>query len=342
MRDLNVATLQYSKGQMATGSLPTQVAIDEGRQILIEAQKRLLKTGDNLDTQIKDHELNDMTKVLYGRIPKKKAVGAPAETWVLSKDNILSWQQDLDAFESALYSESIEEPDTDPFGGMDIEMGWVDPNSDLGKWIYKWAPSATRNVHGYLKRMTIRNLWRIERKGDFDRLHNMQRECQVKGKYERPLFQEARPDLGNNESLYKSSNTCLLFHGTKTTNVSGLLRKSFLLPKQLVGVAITGAMFGQSIYGADDWKKSAGYTSLDNSYYSSGAGSVRGRKAFMFFMDSVLGIPFVAPGPRGYTRPPDGHHSVFGKAGYSGVQNNEWMIYDTRQVMIRYLIEFDA
>jgi poly [ADP-ribose] polymerase len=101
-------------------------------------------------------------------------------------------------------------------------------------------------------------------------------------------------------------------------------------------------MFGPGLYFADDWKKSAGYTSLTNSYWSGGAGAIAGRGAFMFAADVVLGRPFVAPQARGYTAPPDGHHSVFGKAGHSGVQNNEFIVFDPRQHCLRYLAEFVA
>ena len=60
----------------------------------------------------------------------------------------------------------------------------------------------------------------------------------------------------------------------------------------------------------------------------------------MFAVDVVLGQPFVAPQAHGYTAPPDGHHSIFGKAGASGVQNNEYIVFDSKQHQLRYLIEF--
>lgn len=152
---------------------------------------------------------------------------------------------------------------------------------------------------------------------------------------------EDRPDLSNSEARrYTDTNTRLLFHGTRSVNVSGILRESLRLPKQLVGVVITGAMFGPGIYFADDWKKSAGYTSLAGSYWSGGAGGVKGRDAFMFAVDVVLGEPFVAPHAHGYTSPPKGHHSIFGKAGTSGVENNEFIIFQREQHLLRYLIEF--
>jgi len=157
-----------------------------------------------------------------------------------------------------------------------------------------------------------------------------------KGKHkivERPLFQpKKRPDLAKaDEKRFLNSNTSLLFHGTRSVNVRGIMKESLRLPKQLVGVVITGAMFGPGLYFADDWKKSAGYTSLTNSYWSGGSGAVSGRGAFMFGVDVVLGNPFVAPSAHGYTVPPDGNHCFYGKAGDSGVQNNEFIVFDPRQ-----------
>ena len=342
MRDLRVATLAYTRGSMADASLPMQSAIDEARTILAEAQKRLLKVGDDVKKQIKDKELLELTTLMYSRIPKKKAVGAAAETWILSKDNVLVWQNDLDAFESALYSTDIEETkDPDPFDGMPLTMEWVAPKSALGKFLHDWWPDATANRHAHLGKMEIKNLWTVERHGDAEQIPVAQKE--VKGKIdERPLHQpKERPDLKKPEAkAFQSTNTALLFHGTRSVNVSGILRESLRLPKQLVGVVITGAMFGPGLYFADDWKKSAGYTSLANSYWSGGSGAVKGRSAFMFAVDVVLGKPYVAPKAHGYTKPPDGHHSIFGKAGESGLANNEFVVFQREQHRLRYLAEF--
>ena len=38
---------------------------------------------------------------------------------------------------------------------------------------------------------------------------------------------------------------------------------------------------------------------------------------------------------------PKGTHSIFGKAGHSQVQNNEWITFDRRPIL-RYLAEYDA
>jgi hypothetical protein len=348
MRDLSVATVAYTKGSMADASLPTQAAIDEARDFLQEAMKRLVVVGDNVDDQVADRDINHLTQLMYGRIPKKKALHTPPADWILNKSNILLWQADLDAFEAALYANAELEDDTldqDPFGGMPITMEWIDPKSALGKWLYNWWPKATYNRHGWVGAMKIKNAWQVERHGDRAKLASAQ--AKVLGDKpgvirERPLFQPTERNDVADAKQYHDTNTGLLFHGTRSVNVTGILREALRLPKQLVGVVITGAMFGGGLYFADDWKKSAGYTSLGGSYWSGGGGAVRGRDAFMFAADVCLGQPFVAPGARGYTGPPTGHHCIFGKAGHSGVANNEWIVFDARQNELRYLIEFAA
>lgn len=284
---------------------------------------------------------------MYGRIPKKKPVGAGPETWILSKDNILVWQNDLDAFESSLYSSDIEEQtDFDPFAGMKLEMEFLPADSKEGKFLHKWWPTATNNRHGHIGKMKIKGLWGVHRHEDEGKLEAIQ-EAVIADKpklKEKPELQpDERTDLSAaDQKRYEASNTHLLFHGTRSVNVSGILRESLRLPKTLVGVVITGAMFGPGLYFADDWKKSAGYTSLASSIWSGGGGSVKGRDAFMFAVDTVLGAPFVAPGAHGYTGPPKGYHSVFGKAGKSSVQNNEFIVYHRDAHRLRYLVEFNA
>ena len=348
LRDLSVATIAYTRGSMADASLPTQAAIDEARTILNEAQKRLSKIGDDIKKQVKDKQLLEMTTLMYGRIPKRKELRAAAETWVLTKDNVLAWSNDLDAFESALYATDIEQEKEapNPLEELNLHMEWIDPKSTSGKWLYAWWPTATGNRHSYIGSMKLRNLWKVDRHDDKNRLdtwHDTLSKEKLKFT-EAAMYQpKTRSDLTTPiRKRFKETNTALLFHGTRSVNVRGIMKEALRMPKELVGVVITGAMFGPGLYFADDWKKSAGYTSLTNSYWSRGSGGVSGRGAFMFAMDVVLGQPFVAPQAHGYTKPPDGHHCVFGKAGASGVQNNEYIVFDTNQQQIRYLAEFDV
>lgn len=348
MHDMNVGTVSYTKTQIEGGAIPSQAAIDEARDLLGEAQKRVGKVGDNLKDQTKDKQLRELTYLLYSRVPKIKPVGTEDSVWILSAANIQAWQFDLDAYENALYATNIgAQVDVDPFSGHDIEMKFVDPKSETGLFINKWMPKATANRHGGVGSMKIKNIWEIKQNKLFDKFQKCVTSLsgeKIPRNIERPLFQpDSRGDVSSDVAeMFEKANVGMLFHGTRSVNVPGIIREGLRLPKQLVGVVITGAMFGPGVYWADDWKKSAGYTSLRGSYWSSGGGSVAGRHAFMFIADVALGNPHVASGPRGYTSPPAGHHCVFGKAGHSQVMNNEWIVFDTAQNRLRYLVEFDT
>ena len=84
------------------------------------------------------------------------------------------------------------------------------------------------------------------------------------------------------------------------------------------------------------------------------AGAVAGRSAFMFAADVTVGQPYVAPGTHGYTAPPKGTHCVFGmgrnhgkktsdgRPQHSGVENNEWIVFQNTQSRLKYLCEFET
>lgn len=353
LQDLIGGTIKYTRSSMADDSLPTQMSIDQARTILIEAQKRVSLIPD-VDAQIADKELRIYSSELYRRIPKVKPVGTPDAVWILSQNNILMWQQDLDAFESAIAGQAqVQTGDEDPFCGLPIHMEWIDPKADLGKFLSFWWPKASANRHGNMP-LSIKNMWKVDRKGDEERFCKIQNEIHKeisKEVSERPLFQPSeRYDIDPKQrELFRTTNTSLLFHGTLSSSVSGILRENFRQPKELSKSLITGAMFsggGCGIYLADDIRKSVGYTSHKNSRWSNGRGAIAGRGAFMFVCDAVLGEPHVAPHSHPYISPPKGTHCIFGmgrnhgKKHNSGVENNEWIVFQIPQVKLKYLIEF--
>ena len=356
-RALTGATLNYTRKSMAGSHIPTQSAIDEGRDILIEALTRVQKVGNDTQAQINDNELKQLTSILYGRIPKIKVVGAPESTWILSSQNIQAWQMDLDAFESALFSLKSETKDVqhvnDPFEGFDLDIWWLDPKSPQGEFISNWAPKASANRHGGIGNMHIENMWVFSQKNLINTfsstVEKIAKEVNSK-RNETPLFQpKTRLDLEEDKRRkFNEAHVSQLFHGTRAQNVNSILRIGLKVPGQVKGVAINGALLGSSgLYFADDWKKSAGYCSLSGSYWVRGEGAVKSRGAFMFITNVCLGNPHTADRGYGYVSPPKGCHSVLGKAhytslGYSSLQNNEWVVYTPNQVNLNYLIEFSA
>lgn len=326
LRDLIGGTVNYARSSMTTGVLPSQDAIDLARKILMQAQKELSVSNKQ--------GLRDLTYQLYSRIPKYKPRNAGEDYWLLNSNNIFEWQNDLDAYESALSNQYYVES-RDDFGELSFEIKWIDPRSELGEFLYRWWPNATEFKHHY-GRMKIKGMWEIFR--DDTKFKAKRQQIRATNKNEVPLFQNeiVRSDLDVKSNLY------WLFHGSRSANICSILKNGLKLPNQLSGVQLTGALLGGGAYTADNWQKSAGYTSLGNSYWARGSGNIANRKAFMFTCEVILGNIYVAGYGYGKNEPPPGYHSVMGKAGKSGLANNEYVVYDTDQCKIRYLLEFDT
>jgi len=359
MRDLLGGAVTYTRTSIVGGTIPTQSAIDAGRNLIQAALGRIAQVGDDVQKQIADKTLRQITYDLYSRVPKIKPLHCPDEDWILSnytsnarrQSTIDTWNQDLDTFETATKQSAaeVETSGDDPFAAFDpsITMRWIDSKSNIGQYLYRWWPGASLNRHTHVGAMEILNMWEVVRGNDIPTFQKEQKTIDdemgtKKWNNERPLHQDRnRVDLDSDtQKLYWRTNTALCFHGTRTVNVPGIVRENLRLPNTLVGVVITGAMFGPGLYWADDWRKSDGYTSNPGSYWSRGAGSVKGRHAFMFAGDVIMGVPHVAPSSHGYTKPPAGTHCVFGKAGHSGIANNEWIVFQRGRNILRYLIEY--
>lgn len=369
--DLMGGVQTYSRAFLGSKSgpvtLPSQTALDDARDILTDAQKHVgtieasmpnASEAQLVQAQVSDTTLMNMTKLLYGRIPKAMRNPSPEE-YILNTSNILRWQDDIDVLETALQGADmdVEEDTSDPLAGIPAEVHWIPPSDELYQWLVGsnfngWWPKATRGrsgVHGGAK-LKVHGLWAVERTGDRQTFRRAQNRIlgEMEGKQwneERPLFYDKkRPDLSVPErKLFWDCNTSLLFHGTRTVNVPGIVRENLRFPKELTGVVINGAMFGPGSYFADDWAKSAGYCSHHQAYYG-GGGAVRGRHSFMFGFDVVLGIPHVAEGSKGFKGAPAGTHCVFGKHNHTRswggtLANNEWIIYVKGQCEMRYLAE---
>lgn len=378
--DLLGGVQTYTKaflGAKGKVTLPSQTAIDDARDILLDAENRVgdiekgmpksAKSDKLIAAQVKDNDLMKLTKLLYGVIPKATRNPAP-EDYILNRGNILNWGNDIDVLEQALHGADmdVEEDTSDPLQGIPAEINYVPPSDSIYKWLIGemqkngemsgWWPKATRYKSGTgSSRLKVHGLWSVERRGDRAKFRNCQEQMlsEVPSSIERPEFakDKERPDLNAAErKLFWKTNSSLMFHGTRSVNVPGICRENLRFPTELTGVVINGAMFGPGCYFADDWSKSAGYCSNPNprsrSYYG-GGGEVAKRHAFMFGFDVCLGNPHVAPGSKGYRGTPKGTHCIFGKFGHtkswgsSTLANNEWIIYSKPQIEMRYLAEVE-
>lgn len=317
LRDLQVGTVSYAKSQFSSGMVPDLDSIVQARTILALAAKTK-----------KDDELNELTKLLYSKIPKSTHIGEKVE---LSSENIKSWYDDLDAFESAFNSleSGIENY------SIKYLLKYVDKSNSLYYNIERLIHQSSRNCHSYIKNLNILNIWEITNiPKDFIKKQEEIAE-EFNGNFFPLIFQPQRTELEN------KSHTQLLFHGSRSANLNGILSQGFKLPKDLSGVSINGAINGPACYHAQDRNKSIGYCSIPGAYWSRGSGSIQNRKAFMFINDVILGNPFIISSPKTFNNPPKGYHSVIADTKGSFL-NEEFMIYSVDQLYPRFLFEFNT
>lgn len=348
-------TATYTKALTdATGVAPTMDAIVQVRDSLIPAAlKRIKATGADISKQARDKQLQDISRMVYSMVPRYiPRQGLSPEEAILSSANVLTLQNDLDAFEAALESEDFQVASPtvggyDPDAAMNANLRWIDPRSQEGRWLAKSYESMSKNSHGYLRGRGLRilNMFAVERP-DRDRLFMaaVRRVAQLRqGKFNlRANLQPDRIDMGSDADLFKQANVIMSIHGTRAVNIGPIMGSNFRLPRSLPGAQITGANFGHGIYFATDWRKSYGYTGHRNSYWCSG-GQIQGRGFFMFLNDQILGDAYRAPRTGSWNSPPDGKDSVFGVGGDRGhrLENDEHIIFDPNYQRIRYLIEGD-
>ncbi len=129
-------------------------------------------------------------------------------------------------------------------------------------------------------------------------------------------------------------NEMRLWHGTRACNLLSIFKSGLIIPRTAGGnFTISGRMFGDGLYFSDQSTKSLNY-----SYGYWGHGGYDSN-CFMFLCDVAMGKVYT-PKSSGNAQKA-GYDSCFAKAGHSGVQNNEMIVYDIDQAALRYLCEFE-
>ena len=256
-------------------------------------------------------------------------------TKIAQKESDLDTLLDAKSVGAVLHNSGAD----DKYKELNADLEYIDENSELFGWINNLVLKSRANNHHFLGKIKVLNVYDMKRHNKENEFLNKAKEIaksckgQVIPDMYKPLKVSSRFDIKHND-LFKSANVLPLFHGTRTENVIGITKKGLLIRPH--NAVLTGAMYGNGVYNGFS-TKSINYTSIRSSYWSGGNDS----KAYLFITDSILGNQKIATGSGNYSlsniRP---NHSLWAKGGKSGVINDEFIIYDTKQIMLKYLIEF--
>jgi poly [ADP-ribose] polymerase len=325
-------TLKCPLGQL------TNNQIDSGRSKLQEARK-IIQTGLSDDNK---KILLSLTNDFYGLIPHNLGQGARGKLTNLildTKEKIDNKEYDLDTLLDAkslgtsLDSNSI----WDQYNSLDTEFSFIDHQDPIFDWLNKLIQDTRASNHHHLGKIILLNAWGInrnnERKTFLSRAQQIADQCGRQVIPDQMSIITKRTDVYD-PKLFEFANIIPLFHGTRSQNITGILKKGMLIRPS--GVVICGAMYGHALYMGKS-SKSINYTSIKSSYWSGGNDD----RAFLFVSDCALGNQKIATGSNNYSleniKP---NHSVWARGGSSGVINDEFMLYETNQHNIRYLLEF--
>lgn len=155
-------------------------------------------------------------------------------------------------------------------------------------------------------------------------------------------FDKVAQDLGNLQFYW---------HGTRKYNILSILKQGILIPKSN-SFNVTGRMFGDGVYLSNQSTKALNYSQgyWDRNDRSSDS------NCFMFLADVAMGKVFEASHYKAkeYAKnrmyPINGFDSVIARGGKNNyihagydtrLMNDEMIVYDTKQLNLRYLVEFE-
>ncbi|XP_071800756.1 protein mono-ADP-ribosyltransferase PARP4-like isoform X2 [Asterias amurensis] len=137
----------------------------------------------------------------------------------------------------------------------------------------------------------------------------------------------------------KLHNSQLLFHASRPANFVGILSRGLVLPKVVVddfgGERTDAGMLGSGIYFADSFGTSAKYSHISQT---------TGTRLMAVNQVALGNCHDTTVYQKDLLKPPDGFHSVHGVkhngTNHSDFKDDEYVVYNTNQQRLRYLIEF--
>lgn len=294
----------------------TLTQIESGREVLQRIQKLIVKSPsykDSIKTKILDlsNEFYSAIPQVMAKRPNKKAGKSEMDKWLqglaLNNSEVIDEKEDLLELLSDVQGMVGGFATTDA-GKRYAEIGCVyeamDRKDKRFKKVEKFVQSTRSRHHSW--GVEVVNVWTMAVNGQKDK------------------------HVGG---MKKAGNVKPMFHGSRNANILGICKHGLLMRPP--GVYITGSMFGNGLYFADQSSKSEQYST------SRFGGSGRGANTyFLFVADVALGKimkyrhaqPQLSKAPRGY-------QSVQGEKG-SSLLHDEFIIYNLNQHILQYLIEF--
>jgi len=295
----------------------TQTQVDEAQKIINNISKAMSKSTDK-------NEINQLLLKLYAVIPRKmKNV----------KDYLLSDYSSKKDIEFAHKLIDNEQKLLDTMAGQ-VEM--LRKKKEANKLLSKDASQKqSMNILETLGLdVTEANNKEVDviKKMMGPNAHQLKHAFKVINKSTEKKFSE-------HFKKQKNKKTEMFFHGSRNENWLNILQTGLLIRPS--GAIHTGSMFSDGIYFADKAQKAIGYSSLRGSYWTGGSSSKGYLSIYEVHVGNQKHIYKHDSSCYHITKAKlnnEGFDSVFAHGG-ADLRNNEYIVYDSAQCTIRYIIE---
>lgn len=338
--ELNLDTKKCPLGQLSLDQ------ITKGKDILEEARKIIHSKKPD------QSELNNLTNQYYSNIPHNFGyTRINADVLRLDDDSKLDKAFDiLDIFNDSKNVQNVisnKNAIDSQYQTLNAEFEFVDSDSATWKWIDSMMHETRASNHHFLGKLKTHKIFKLSRKNEEQTFlkiaEKIAKECGKQTPADHySKFVKSRPDIPKElKNLYEKANILPGWHGTRRANMIGITTRGLLIRPS--GVITAGSMFGDSIYLGNQSTKSINYCDVKGSYWASGAN----KTAYLFLVDAACGNQKIANGSHFFTKQNiKPYHSVWAKGGYSGVVNDELMLYHPtgpeQQHCLRYIVEFET
>lgn len=322
----------------------TNSQIEKGRDLLNQIKQILISSQD-------DKKIQQLTNDFYGEIPHNLGQGSRGQMNHLLLNNTLKIAQKDQDLDDLLNAKSLGVA----AASKDVNKQYISLNTkyqhiDHSDYEFSWIQDLMENTkaanHYHLGKIILLDAWKMKREKEEEFfLENAEKIASQCGKQTisdiMKKLVSSKPKLGKElDELYIKSNTLPLWHGTRSSNLIGIIKNGLLIKPS--GAIINGSAYGDGVY-FGYCSKSVNYTDIQSSYWAKGQNDT----AFMFLVDVALGNQKIAPKTNTHHYSIDNikpYHSVWAKGGVSGVINDEYICYlpagKQQQFRISHIIKF--
>ncbi len=319
----STTTMKYQDGGLQTPLGPlTENHLKKARSVLDKIAAKVSKVKDGSPAKVKlTDALKNLNNDYLSLIPRNFGNVIDESSMIISGSSVTNEYDLINQMETAIKMMVLKDDDNDEETkakdlGFHFKIASKKVKDEVTEHVERTRNNSShRNLSGY-------------------KVHQV---YEVENFKERMAYEEYADKLKSQKPAGRQShkfdfNEIDLFHGSRNSNILSILMNGFYVPPQSAG-HVTGRMFGDGVYGADQSTKALNYSA---GYW--GGKSNKNDSIFCFVARFAMGK--VKTTKRSlYNGAPDGYDSIFAEGG-ADLRNNEYIVPNTKQTSISYLIEF--